>query len=39
MKERYTIIENFMECNCLNYEEAKLVLINYIWNNDKLIGI
>ena len=39
MKERYTIIENFMECNCLNYEEAKLVLINYIWNKDKLIEI
>ena len=37
IKKRDAIIEKFIECSCLIYDEAELVLINYNWNYDKLI--
>lgn len=36
IKKRDAVIEKFIECSCLNYDEAELVLINYNWNLDKL---
>ena len=36
IKKRDVIIEKFVECSCLNYDEAELVLVNYNWNYDKL---
>ncbi len=37
IKKRDVIINNFIECSNLNYDEAELVLVNYNWNYDKLI--
>ena len=37
IKKRDGIIEKFIECSCLTYDEAELVLIYYNWNYDKLI--
>ena len=37
IKKRDKIIEQFIECSCLNYDEAELVLIYFNWNYDKLI--
>ena len=37
IKKRDEVIEKFIECSCLNYDEAELVLIYYNWNYDKLI--
>jgi ariadne-1 len=36
IKKRDLVISNFIECSCLNYDEAELVLVNYNWNIDKL---
>ena len=37
MKNRESLIEQFIECSCLNYDEAELVLNHFEWNYDKLI--
>ena len=37
LKNRESLIEQFMECSCLNYDEAELVLNHFNWNYDKLI--
>ena len=37
IKKRDLIIHNFMECSCLNYDEAELVLMNFNWNYDNLV--
>ena len=37
IKKRDAIINNFMECSNLSYDEAELVLVYYNWNYDKLI--
>ena len=39
MKNRESLIEEFIECSCLNYDEAELVLNHFDWNYDKLIDI
>lgn len=39
IKKRDKLIEQFIECSCLNYDEAELVLINFNWNYDKLIDV
>ena len=37
IKKRDEIIHKFIECSCLDYDEAELVLIYYNWNYEKLI--
>ena len=37
IKKRDAIIAKFIECSCLTYDEAELVLIYYNWNYEKLI--
>ena len=37
IKKRDLIFHNFMECSCLNYDEAELVLMNFNWNYDNLV--
>ena len=39
MKKRESLIEEFMECSCLNYDEAELVLNHFKWNYDKLVEV
>ena len=39
MKNRESLIGDFMEFSCLNYDEAELVLNNFNWNYDKLIEV
>ena len=36
MKNRESLIAEFMECSCLSYDEAELVLNHFNWNYDKL---
>ena len=38
MKNRELLIEQFMECSCLNYDEAELVLNHFNYNYDKLVA-
>ena len=37
IKKRDEVIHRFIECSCLDYDEAELVLIYYNWNYEKLI--
>ena len=37
IKKRDVVINNFIECSNLNYDDGELVLVNYNWNYDKLI--
>ena len=37
IKKRDIIINNFIECSNLIYDEAELVLVNYNWNYDLLV--
>ena len=37
IKKRDEVIQKFIECSCLDYDEAELVLIYYNWNYEKLI--
>ena len=39
IKKRDLIIEKFMECSCLGYDEAELVLLYYNWDYDKLTEV
>ena len=39
IKKRDVIINKFVECSCLNYDEAEWVLTNFNWNYEKLIDV
>lgn len=39
IKKRESLIEQFIECSCLNYDEAELILNHFEWNYDKLIDV
>ena len=39
IKKRDIIINKFIECSCLSYDESELVLMNFNWDYDKLIDI
>ena len=39
LKSRESLIQQFIECSCLNYDEAELVLNHFNWNYDKLVDL